>query len=229
MMESVILAGGLGTRLQEVISSAPKPLAPINGIPFLDMLLEKLSLCKELSKVVLALGYKADQIVKRYSAHTFPFTLAFSCEHEPLGTGGALKLALEQISAQEILCLNGDTYLDISLEAFLAFHRENSADFSLACCHVDDAARYGSIRMDETRRILSFNEKQAGSGWINAGVYLLHPALLSASSRIFSLEKELFPALLSKRVFGYPCKGLFIDIGTKQSYFEAQELLYGKS
>lgn len=225
-MEAIILAGGLGTRLQEVISNVPKPLAPINAVPFLDILLEQLYSFKTISKVILAIGYKGDLIIDYYSKKKAPLPLEFSIETTPLGTGGALRKALTKTTGEIIFALNGDSYLDLPFALFLDHHQKKEADLTLACTTVSEGSRYGGLRFDDSFRIYSFVEKTF-SPWINGGVYLLTRSLLDTYEieTPFSLEQSLFPSLLKKKVFAYPCGGKFIDIGTKESYFEAQNLL----
>ena len=216
-IESIILAGGLGTRLRECVPDLPKPLAPINGAPFLDILLKQLETFP-VSKIVLAVGYKAECIQDAYKGRS----LIFSVEDEPLGTGGALKKALALTSSEHVLALNGDSFLDIDFTAFWQQHQETRADLTLACLSMENE-RYGSVSFEEdTRRIRSFTE---ASSWINGGVYLMQRDLLKEFPPFFSLEKEAFPALLHKNLYGFPCKGTFIDIGTKSSFCEAQQLL----
>ncbi|MCK4935043.1 MAG: nucleotidyltransferase family protein [Simkaniaceae bacterium] len=223
-MDAIILAGGLGTRLQKVVSDRPKPLALIKNTPFLDLLINKL---KHLPKIVLAVGYKADQIVDYYSNQS---TIAFSIESTPLGTGGAIKQALNQTSSEDVLVLNGDSFLDISLEDFFQYHSSKQADITLATVKVDDANRFGTLDLDpKNQRLVSFHEKSSkvGSGWINAGVYLLKRTLFEefSNNSAFSFEHDMMPKLLNKEAFGYHCKGTFIDIGTEGSYKKAQNIL----
>jgi D-glycero-alpha-D-manno-heptose 1-phosphate guanylyltransferase len=217
-IESIILAGGLGTRLRECVPDLPKPLAPINGTPFLDILLKQMRTFP-VSSIVLAVGYKAEHIQDHYKGHS----LIFSVEDKPLGTGGALKKALALTTSDHVLVLNGDSFLDIDFAAFWQQHQETRADLTLACLKMEDAGRYGSVSFEEdTGRIRSFTEP---SSWINGGVYLMQRDLLKAFPDSFSLEKEAFPALLHKNLYGFPCEGTFIDIGTKSSFCEAQQLL----
>lgn len=222
-MDAIILAGGFGTRLQKVVSDRPKPLALIQGTPFLDLLINRL---KHLPKVVLAIGYKAEQMVEYYSENP---TLEFSIESTPLGTGGAIKQALSLTTTDDVLVLNGDSFLDFSLEDFYAYHRKMGGDLTLASLQMSEANRYGSLKLGPDHYLLSFVEKSAEikSGWINGGVYLMKRSLFDGLSLAdaFSFEQDLMPNLLNKEVFGYPCSGTFIDIGTESSYEKAQEIL----
>ena len=228
-MDAVILAGGLGSRLKEVISDLPKPLAPIQDKPFLDILLAQLDTFEMISKVILAVGYRADQVISYYEKRP---QITFSIESSPLGTGGALKKALEGVSSEDVLVCNGDSFLDYSLAEMWERYRIADADIMMACREVEEASRYGQVDFDvESGRIVGFQEKSTEKlkGWINGGVYLMKRDILCdfPSDRPFSLEQEVFPKVLKKRMFGYPTAGLFIDIGTRESYSQAQEILKG--
>lgn len=226
MVAAVILAGGLGTRLAQTVPHLPKALAPIQGVPFLQLLLQQLEKSGIISKIVLALGHKAASI-QEFLTHT-SLPIHYSIEPSPLGTGGALLHALPQADGQTLLVLNGDSFFDLSLSHFLDFHRAHAADLSIACREVEDTSRYGSVEWDSTFQIRGFREKSSLSqpGWINAGLYLIQKDLLKRfSPGIYSLEKDFFPQFLKKKALAYPNAGSFIDIGTPNSYNEAQELL----
>lgn len=228
-MDCIILAGGFGTRLKEVVSDVPKPLAPINGTAFLSLLLKQLASFKVIDTVILALGYKAPQVMDYFAQNPSPLPLIYALETSPLGTGGGLKNAMEASSATEFLVMNGDSYLDFSFQGFFEHHRKSQADFTMAVREVADGSRYGHVEFDAHYRIEAFKEKTAKvcPCWINAGIYLLKRKALAMMDRntAFSLEKEGFPLLLKKKMIAYPCEGTFIDIGTKESYAEAQEIL----
>lgn len=229
MLDAIILVGGFGTRLQKVVSDVPKPLAPIQGTPFLDLLIKQLTSFPLLDRIVLAVGYKAESIIKRYQNSNDP--IYFSIEKTPLGTGGALKRALSLCKSSTILAMNGDCYTEYQLADFYEDFQKKKADISLLTYQVEDTKRYGTLQMEEkTFRIHSFLEKAAScqSGWISCGTYLMKRKLfekLPFQKESFSLEKEVFPHFLKKAFYAYPCSGTFIDIGTEQSFQQAQTLL----
>lgn len=229
-MDALIFAGGLGTRLRAVVSHLPKPLAPIRGRPFLDYLLQQLSSISSLNRVILALGYKAEAIRDYYKDHTYPFELVFIEEKEPLGTGGALKNALPAMQSETLLVLNGDSYLEFSFENLAKTFHAQKADIVMVGIAVADASRYGRLNREEASgRLKQFLEKNADEspGIINGGIYLMKRALLEElpQKQAFSLEKEVFPSWIEKRFFVHETKGLFIDIGTPESFLQAQTLL----
>lgn len=221
-----ILAGGLGTRLRGVIADRPKVLAPIAGLPFLDILIEELY-ARGLRRLVLLLGYRSEQVIEHVSGRRrdWPVDLHIetSVEPSPLGTGGALKLA-ERFCDGRFLLLNGDTYFDLDLQALLRDHESAQALVTVAAAQVEDAGRYGRLDVSATGRLQGFREKDvaAGAGLINAGVYLMEPAVLEQipADAVASLENQVFPALLraGKPLAVSSQNGTFFDIGTPASY-----------
>lgn len=226
-MDAIILAGGKGTRLKNLISHVPKPLAPINGIPFLDFLISFLQTQKEINKIILSVGYKKAKIIKRYKNLE---NLFFSEETLPLGTGGAIKKALNLTESKTVLILNGDTYIEFSLKNLWKFHLEKKSDITVLSNYKKNISRYGSLIIDKnTQKILSFNEKkEKNNGYVNAGIYLINRSEFDSFNLMnaFSLEKDFFPlAIKTKNIFGFKVSSTFIDIGTENSYLEAQKIL----
>ncbi len=223
---AAILAGGKGTRLQSAVSDRPKALAEIGGRPFLAWLLDRLA-AAGIVDVALCTGYRAEQIENAFGASYQGLRLIYSRETQPLGTGGALRLAAPKIPSDPVLVINGDSAVDADLAELVAWHRAHGAAGTLLLAHVDDARRYGRVRLDDTGRVLEFAEKSEREepGWINAGVYVLGRDLLDSISphREVSLEREVFPAWIGRGLFGHRGQGRFIDIGTPESYAAAAE------
>jgi NDP-sugar pyrophosphorylase family protein len=223
-IDAVILAGGLGTRLRSVVADVPKPLAPVNGEPFLNQLLRSLEPAGRIRKVVLALGYMAEKAAAYYEQNAgFAFSLDFSVETTPLGTGGAIKQALARTTSPVVLALNGDSFIEFSLSGLIAAHTSGHADFTMVLKELDDPSRFGTVRLDNAGRVMSFAEKQdqSGRGFINAGVYLFARDLFAAcpGDRAVSLEKELLPGFIGKHsVQAFITQGKFIDIGLPETY-----------
>lgn len=226
MIDAIILAGGLGTRLREIVPDVPKPLAAIGNRPFLDLLLERTFNAGIISKAILAIGYKADIVIDYYRTTKWP--LLFSIEQELLGTGGAVLFALNQVKSDVILVLNGDTFLEIDFLDMLTFHMEKKSILTLALTK-QEGDRYGEVEFDLHQKIVGFREKgmEKGKKWISGGCYLINKdAFLSyPRNKIYSLEKDIFPDFIGKEAFAYKTEGKFIDIGTKESYMEAQTYL----
>ncbi|NGX34389.1 MAG: D-glycero-alpha-D-manno-heptose 1-phosphate guanylyltransferase [Candidatus Anoxychlamydiales bacterium] len=235
-MDTIILAGGKGTRLRETIGNEiPKPLAKINGTPFLDLLINQLEKFEIIKNIILAVSYKKEKIIDRYKDKK---NILFSEEENPLGTGGGIKKALTLSSSNEVLVLNGDTYLEFNPNDLLKSHLLKKANITIGYRVEKDVSRYGSITIDKkTKKILKFNEKQSlekfekNSGFINSGVYLLNKNVFNDFENItglesFSIELDFFPkAILSKKIFGFEIFSSFIDIGTASSYHSAQNIL----
>jgi D-glycero-alpha-D-manno-heptose 1-phosphate guanylyltransferase len=223
-----VLCGGQGTRLRSVVADRPKSMALISGTPFLQLLLKRLT-SQGVNDVVLGTGYMAEKIERYFGdGKQFRLRIRDSREHEPLGTGGALKLA-EPLISDPVLVLNGDSYVEWSLVPMLQLLSAKHADLVIVLQAVADVTRYGSVTLDQDDRITHFVEKgiAAGPGLINAGVYLLRKQIVRSlpASTAISLEKEVFPRLLDRQVYGLICTGPFIDIGIPDDLRRAQALL----
>jgi D-glycero-alpha-D-manno-heptose 1-phosphate guanylyltransferase len=226
-VEAVILAGGLGTRLRSVVSDLPKTMAPIHGRPFLAYLLDAMA-NGGVRSVILALGYKSEAIRDHFGTGFSKLHLRYSVETEPLGTGGAIRLAMEQASAPHVFVLNGDTYLRLDYRAMMAAHLKAGVDLTMAVKRVPDAGRYGALDV-EKERIRGFLEKgRPGPGLINAGTYLLERGLPGRHRlpHAFSFEADfLMPHVGEIRPLAFQTEGTFIDIGIPEDYARAQDLL----
>jgi D-glycero-alpha-D-manno-heptose 1-phosphate guanylyltransferase len=226
-METIILAGGMGTRLQEVVSDLPKPMAPVSGKPFLHYLFLWLEKYK-IEKVIISAGYKSEAIVGYFGDSFNKISVGYAIEEKPLGTGGAIKYALQKTTDNEILIVNGDTYFPISLDKFRSFHSKNRSIFSIALKRMKNFSRYGSVEC-EGNKILKFNEKNfCKEGLINGGIYIASRNIFESVRfpEIFSLEKnflekEAGTGKLKCQVF----YDSFIDIGIPEDYMRAQTFL----
>lgn len=219
---AIILSGGFGTRLRDVVSDLPKTLAPVNGRPFLDYILKYVAYY-DISAVTLAVGYMSDKIITQYGEK-----YNYSVETEPLGTGGAIRRALATCDAKEVLVLNGDSFFDIDIRAFYQRHAEAQADCSLALRTVENAARYGTVLTETGGRIRTFKEKdgKVKPGTINGGVYLINKQKFmenTPAEKPFSVEKDFFETKLHMlNLCGFVYEDYFIDIGIVQDYEKAQ-------
>ncbi len=226
---AAILAGGLGTRLRSAVADRPKVLAPVAGRPFAAYLLDSLA-AAGVRRAVLLTGFRGDQVRLTLGNRFGEMELAYSEEASPLGTGGALRAALDQLDSDTIILLNGDSYCRVGLAAFLAFHRRRRAEASMALVRVENAARFGRVTTALGGRVTAFAEKEATRrpGWINAGVYLLKRSLISEipTDRPISLERDLLPGWIRRRtVYGRRGREPFLDIGTPKSYAAAADFL----
>jgi D-glycero-alpha-D-manno-heptose 1-phosphate guanylyltransferase len=224
---AVILAGGFGTRLRSVINNTPKPMAPINNFPFLYYQLNYLK-SYGIKKIIFSVGYMANDI-KNYFGYSFnDLNIEYVIEKTPMGTGGGIRLALQQSEENLVLVLNGDSFFDINLNQFYNYHITENAQISLALREVDDASRYGTIVKNEENKIISFQEKNNLSqpGIINGGVYIIDSGLYlkhTPSEKNFSIEKDFFEKQITTlSIKGFQFNGYFIDIGIPEDYQKAQ-------
>lgn len=227
-MEAIVLAGGFGTRLREVVPDLPKPMAPVAGRPFLEILLTALAE-KGFSRAVLSLGYMADKVISHFGDRFAGMELLYEVEKSPLGTGGAVRQALTSCRADHVYVFNGDTYLDLEVASVEAHWQKHRVPIIVAR-DVPDTARYGRL-ITENERVIGFSEKgTVGPGLINAGCYVLPVTLLDhfAPGQTFSLETDfLAKAVGSERIDMFVTNGHFIDIGVPEDYLRAQIELSG--
>lgn len=198
-MEAIILAGGLGTRLQSRLQGRPKPLALINGRPFLELLMDRLA-DNGCTRFLLSVGYKSETIIGYYGNRYGRIPIGYIVEDSPLGTGGAIRKALECAVEPHVLVLNGDTFFKEDYRTMLELHCSSGATITVAAVHVEDMSRYGGMQLEEGR-VVSFIEKgERRAGWINAGAYVLSrdfpwPEKLPSK---FSFETEVLVPLLPR-------------------------------
>lgn len=226
---AVLLVGGMGTRLRSVVSSGPKPLARVGKLPFLELLVRQLQ-TQGIRRIVMCTGYLAEEIEKAFGngRSGSNVTIQYSREDRPLGTAGAIKRAqnwLEKESA--FLVMNGDSFLEADLSRLIRFHRDCKGLASLALVRVEDAGRYGTVQVDSEKRVVGFREKtgDAAPGLINAGVYVFNREIFDQIPDVpSSLERDIFPQVLQRGIYGLETHGMFIDIGTPEDYSRAQAL-----
>lgn len=227
--DAIILVGGKGTRLQPVVKDRPKPMAEVLGRPFLEWILMGLR-AQGIERVILATGYKAEVIRTHFTGlRPVGMDLVVSHEEEPLGTGGALRNALSRLSTDRVLVLNGDSMCPFHLSTMMESHLRTGALATLWLVPMEDCRRYGSVEIDAEGRVSGFNEKSAspGSGLINAGIYLVEKKLLHSipQAQPSSLEREVFPSLIGRGLWAVVGQGPFLDIGTPESYAQADQFL----
>ena len=222
-MEAIILAGGMGTRLQSVVADVPKCMAPVAGKPFLYYLLTTLE-AAGFKHIILALGYKHEVIENWLEGYKTSMKITSIVEKNPLGTGGAVKLALSEAEEPNVFVINGDSYLILDYTLFLKRHIYNKALVTIALKQMYCFDRYGKIVINSSATIINFGEKQyCDKGFINGGVYILNRNALNKFPEKFSLEKDFFePEVLNETLAGFPTSGYFIDIGIPEDYLRAQ-------
>jgi D-glycero-alpha-D-manno-heptose 1-phosphate guanylyltransferase len=238
-MEAIVLAGGLGTRLASRLHGLPKPMAPVAGRPFLEILLNQLrrSGC---TRVLLSVG-RGHSVIQDYFGASFNgMSLDYVVESVPLGTGGAIRMAMAQATEDTVLAMNGDTFRQIDYAGMMRFHRTQGATATMAVVHQPDIARYGGVVVEQ-EHVVAFVEKgrpgpdhsatghsgpgHSGPGWINAGAYVFSrnldwPANLGEK---FSIEIDFFMHEVARlRPAAYEMQGYFLDIGVPEDLDRAQ-------
>jgi NDP-sugar pyrophosphorylase family protein len=170
---ALLLVGGKGTRLQSVVSSAPKPMAAVGERSFLELLVGQLR-AQGIRELVMCSGHLAEQIEERFGdGRRWDVSIEYSRELQPMGTAGAVKLAEHHLGATaDFLVMNGDSFVECDFARLVGFHRERRALATMAVVRVDDAGRYGTVGVASDGRVTGFLEKTgAGApGLINAGV-----------------------------------------------------------
>ncbi|MCK5897987.1 MAG: nucleotidyltransferase family protein [Methylococcales bacterium] len=225
-MQAIILAGGFGTRLQSVVKEVPKPMADINGYPFLKYLLD--SLAKQgFKKIILSVGYKQAIIKDYFKDRYLEMEIIYSSEDTPLGTGGAIVKALKLTDSECVYILNGDSFFEIDLQEMQKAHLSSKADITLATKVMQNFDRYGTITL-EKMRVIAFEEKKYHrDGLINAGIYCINPILFNdfQTQPKFSFETDFLENNLSRlQVNSFESTGYFIDIGIPEDYQHAHRI-----
>lgn len=226
-MEAIVLAGGFGSRLRVVVPDLPKPMAPISGRPFLEILLTML-FRKGFTRIILSLGFMSEKIISHFGCNYLGMELVYEVENQPLGTGGAIRAALRHCFNDHVFIFNGDTYLDLEINELEALWKKNHNPI-IVIREVTNTLRFGRIDM-KNGRVISFLEKgEIGSGFVNAGCYVIPKNALDdfPLNQNFSMETEFLSKYLKLIQFdGFISKGRFIDIGVPDDYALAQtELL----
>jgi D-glycero-alpha-D-manno-heptose 1-phosphate guanylyltransferase len=228
-MEAIILAGGMGTRLKPVLANIPKPMAPVGDKPFLGYLFKYLEL-HGIDSVILSVGYRYELIAGYFGNRFGKAKVRYSVEDEPLGTGGAVKKALEMVHSQEAVILNGDSFFPVFLGEMHRKHLELNSDISVALKPMKQFSRYGNVRVSGAR-INGFEEKvPVDEGLINGGIYIFNRNVFERFQlpAKFSLEGDFFQPYVNNRLVltAFVSDEYFIDIGIPEDYYKArQELL----
>jgi len=227
---AIVLAGGLGTRLEGVLKGLPKPMAPIRDRPFLEYQMD-FWIDQGISRFILSVGHLNQKISSHFGDSYRSVQINYVQENTPLGTGGGLLMAAKNL-AEPFLLLNGDTFFEVDLNDLCLFHNEHNAEWTMSLFRSKDLDRYMGVGLAKTGEILVLKSKESQIDLlVNGGVYIINP---SAISRLnlnpgikSSLENQLLPSFLSLggRLFGIECYGKFIDIGVPEDYYRAQNFL----
>lgn len=236
-MRAVVLVGGFGTRLRPLTETVPKPMLPVGHVPIIERLVGNLAR-GGVTEVTLALGFKPEPFIEAFPDGTCAgVALRYAVEPEPLDTAGAIRFAAEASGIDETFVVaNGDVLTDLDIAALVAFHREHGAEGTLHLIPVPDPSAFGVVALDGEGRVERFVEKPAPgtapSNLVNAGTYVLEPAVLA---RIplgvkTSIERATFPAVVGDGgLFAMPTDDYWIDTGRPETYLAANlDVLRGR-
>ncbi len=219
-VEAVVLVGGKGTRLRPLTLSAPKPMLPTAGVPFLAHLLSRIR-AAGVRRAVLGTSYLAETFAEHFGdGSELGLELVYVTEHEPLGTGGGIRNVAGHLSAKHVLVFNGDVLAGTDLRAVVDTHRRTEADVTLHLVRVPDPRAFGCVPTDADGRVLAFLEKTPDppTDQINAGCYVFRRDVIDTipTGRPVSVERETFPGLLESgaRVSGHVDAAYWRDMGT---------------
>jgi D-glycero-alpha-D-manno-heptose 1-phosphate guanylyltransferase len=225
---AIVLCGGVGSRLRSVVSDVPKPLARINGQPFLDILLKWLAGSECVSHAVLAAGHLGNIIKSRYNcADDLGIDTTTLIETKKLGTGGAIRNSLLEITADHVIVLNGDSFIYEDLDKVYAEHILSNCDVTFTVKYLSDTSRFGRLNLcEKTKKVLGFMEKSQydEGGYINCGLYIFKTSWARENflDESFSLEEWFQENIVEHDVGFFSTESSFIDIGTPATYLESQ-------
>lgn len=232
MNTAIILAGGLGTRLRVSVPDLPKPMAPINGRPFLEHQMDYW-INQGIDHFILSVGYRKEDIISHFGDSYHGVSIDYAIEEIPLGTGGGLLMAIQHVHHdQPVLVLNGDTFFEVDLNTLKSFHQSKQSQWTFSLFRANEAGRYMGIDVKEDGVITSLKSGTGQLGRLaNGGVYLLNPQVLKKAGFTpgdkVSLEDGILSALVDQEVHLYGCEfnGRFIDIGVPEDYVRASDML----
>lgn len=223
-VDAVILVGGKGTRLRPLTLSAPKPMLPTAGVPFLSHVLSRIR-AVGITHVVLGTSYRAEVFEEHFGdGSEIGLDIEYVAESEPLDTGGAIRNVADRLRNDDVVVFNGDILSGADLGALVTTHREVAADVTLHLQRVDDPSRFGSVPTDADGRVTAFLEKTPNppTDQINAGCYVFRRSVIEEipAGRPVSVERETFPGLLEsgRHVHGFVDDSYWLDVGTPEAF-----------
>lgn len=228
MVSAVVLAGGFGTRLRPLTLSTPKPLVRIAGIPMIDRVLA--SLPSFVDEAFIAAGYRAQDIRSHFNGKGINgLAVNVIAEEKPLGTAGALWSLRNRLEG-DFIVLNGDVINSLPVNEMFTFHRKSGGIATISLWEVDNPENFGIVRLGQDMQITEFKEKpkreDAFSRLINAGTYVMNDRVFDyMDSHSSSMEKEVFPSISGRGLYGFRFSGYWVDCGSLDSYLTAQEIL----
>ena len=229
-MQAVILAGGFGTRLRPLTYTRPKPLLPILNKPMIQRFIETIP--NEVTQIIIPVNYMRKVMKEFFEKNDFGKEIIVVDEPKPLGTGGAVK-NVEKYINDSFLVLNADAITSLNLSDFISFHKEKKGIGTISLWEVENVEEFGIAELDENKRIIRFKEKpkkhEVFSNLANAGAYALELEILGYIKPGFvSMEREVFPNILDKGMYGFKFEGYWLDTGRASDYINAHKILLDK-
>ncbi|MFC9233902.1 sugar phosphate nucleotidyltransferase [Streptomyces decoyicus] len=242
MTEAILLVGGKGTRLRPLTVHTPKPMVPAAGVPFLTHQLAR-ARAAGVEHIVLATSYLAEVFEPYFGdGSALGLHLEYVTEHEPLGTGGAIRNVASRLHSgpdDPVLIFNGDILTGLDIAALVGTHRTSGADVSLHLTRVEDPRAFGLVPTDDTGRVTAFLEKpqtpeEIVTDQINAGAYVFNRSVIDTipAGRPVSVERETFPGLLAEgaHLQGMVDSTYWLDLGTPQAFVRGSaDLVMGRA
>ena len=224
-IDIIILAGGLGTRLRSIIGNNPKCLSPVNGQPFIHFLMDQY-VAQGFKRFIVSVGYQKEKVIKSLKFRK-DCKIIFCEEYEPLGTGGAIKKSEQYITSNNVIIINGDSFINLNTDHLVNWHYKMESDCTIVATEIENSNRYGTIEIGKKSRLVGFKEKNdtSSQGLVNAGIYVMNKSIfnLMPDEKPFSVELEFFPKILNESTYAYICNKELIDIGTPDSYKKFME------
>jgi D-glycero-alpha-D-manno-heptose 1-phosphate guanylyltransferase len=233
-MDAIVLVSGLGPPLQEGVTDGPKPMASVAGVPFLDILLERLLQHSVIERVVLSVGYKRDVVQAYFGDRAYNRKIVYAIEKSALGTGGSIRNALAHTRSHEVLVVNGSILFEVDIAAMIASHRQHQANLTLALKPMRNLSHYNhysTVCLNNDHRVISFDKNRAqAESLVNGGVYLLNQTVFDGLPtplpHKFSFETDFLATYLqSLKIYGFTSIGYFVDINIPDDYRRAQQAL----
>jgi D-glycero-alpha-D-manno-heptose 1-phosphate guanylyltransferase len=222
-ISAVVLAGGFGTRIKHLLGDLPKPMAPVNGKPFVEWIVRFLA-AQKIQDVILSTGYLAETVEKNFASQPVKnVRISWVPEIKPLGTAGGFLNAIHGAKKKPAawLVMNGDSLAIAPLEKLFQSLAEPETEGAILGVRMDDASRFGTISQNADGELAGFNEKKSGAGIINAGIYLFRASAIEKfpGKNPLSFETDVFPALVANGIRLKVCvtDAPFLDIGTPES------------
>ncbi len=237
-LEAILLVGGQGTRLRPLTLSAPKPLLPTAGVPFLCHQFARAA-AAGVTHVVLATSYRAEMFRECFGdGAEFGLEIDYVFEETPLGTAGGIRNAASRLRGgpdDPVVILNGDILSGHDIGAQLDVHRKADAAVTLHLVEVPDPARFGCVPTDTAGRVTAFLEKMPNpvTNRVNAGCYVFTRRMIDQipADRPVSVERETFPGLIEggQVVMGYAESAYWLDLGTPAAFVQGScDLVLGR-